>query len=238
MKIKSTHTIVVLSCVALATPSYGQHLQVAGISGSIHVARLHTGQQEFAMGQIAVDPQADQSNDETGNGVTAFGRWQVGKAGWYVQPEIGYASTLATPVGLTYNLAGSSFSGPYAGRRIRHVDARLLGGYQSGPLRLFAGPSVSRFLGKSTATAFSTNPVVQEAAAALDSRPSTIQVAIQAGAGISIWRLDLNARYEWGLTPYSQTIRFQQQTYYFNRKLQQLIVEVGFQLYKRPLQGY
>ncbi len=83
-----------------------------------------------------------------------------------------------------------------------------------------------------------TNGEVQAVTTALDADLSRVQAAVQAGAGISIWRLDVNARYEWGLTPYSQTIRFQQQTYYFNRKLQQLIVEVGFQLYKRPLQGY
>lgn len=234
MKKSFTYAIAFFALVSAALPSYGQHLQAAGISGSVNVARLHTGQQEFVVGQVSVDPQADQNNDETGNGITVFGRWQLGKAGWYAQPEIGYVSTLATPVGLTY----SSYSGPYAGSRIRHLDARLLGGYQSGPLRLFAGPSIGRFLSSPTATRDATDPIVKEVIEAIDAPPATVQVAIQAGTGISIWRLDLNARYEWGLTSYSQTIRLPQQTYYFNRKLQQLIVEVGFQLYKRPLQGY
>ena len=79
-----------------------------------------------------------------------------------------------------------------------------------------------------------TNAEVQAVATALDADLSRVQVAMQAGAGVSIWRLDVNARYEWGLTRYSNTVQFQQDSYFFGRTLQQLILEVGFQLYKRP----
>ena len=104
-------------------------------------------------------------------------------------------------------------------------------------MRLFAGPGVSYFLYNSKNRSFE-NPDVQAAAAALDAKPPRIQAVVQVGAGVSLWRLDLNARYEWGLTPYSRTISFNQETLYLNRNLQQLILEVGFQLYKRPLQSY
>ena len=217
--------------LCLAAPSYGQRLQTAGVSGSFHVARLHTSQREFRLGTITVDPQADQNNDETGNGVTLFGRWQMGRGGWYMQPELGYVSTLETPVGLIYSTGNLHHSG----RRIRHLDARLLGGYQSGPLRLFAGPSVGYFMRNSTGRTF-TNSEVQAVTAALDADLSRVQAAVQAGAGVSIWRLDVNARYECGLTRYSRTVQFQQDSYFFGRTLQQLILEVGFQVYKRPVQ--
>ncbi len=229
MKKTFIHAGISAFALCLAVPSYGQRLQAAGVSGSFHVARLHTGQREFQLGTVAIDPQADQNNDETGNGVTLFGRWQVGRGGWYAQPELGYVSTLETPVGLTYS--SGSFS--YSGRPIRHLDARLLGGYQSGPLRLFAGPSVGYFMRNSIYRNF-TNAEVQAVATALDADLSRVQVAMQAGAGVSIWRLDVNARYEWGLTRYSNTVQFQQDSYSFGRTLQQLILEVGFQLYKRP----
>ncbi|UOG74216.1 PorT family protein [Hymenobacter tibetensis] len=225
-----------LICLVLLLPKisgYGQHLQAVGVSGSFNIARLHSSTQEFRLGSVVINPQADQSNDETGNGPTVFGRWQVGQGGWYVQPELGHVSALETPVGLTY----SSGNFPYSSRRIRRVDIRLLGGYQSGPLRLFAGPSVGRYLRDSRTPNF-IDSNVQAAAEALDADRSSIQWAVQAGAGVSLWRLDVNARYEWGLTPYSRTVVFQQQAFHFNRNLQQLIMEVGFQLYKRPLQGY
>ncbi|HEX8428500.1 hypothetical protein [Hymenobacter sp.] len=232
-----TYGLPILSLLRLAsTAGYGQHLQAAGVSGSFNVARLHTGQREFKMGSVSIDPQVDQNNDETGNGITLFGRWQVGRSGWYTQPEVGYVSTLETPVGITYNLGAI----PYSNRRIRHLDARLLGGYQSGPLRLFAGPSVGYYLynnSNSYGGSF-TNADLREAAAALDVAPPRIQAAVQVGAGFSVRCFEVNARYEWWLTQYSTVISSQQQSYYLNRNLQQLILEVGFQLYKRPLQGY
>ncbi|WP_375435543.1 hypothetical protein [uncultured Hymenobacter sp.] len=236
MKTIVTYGIACLLLGSAASSSYGQQLQAAGISGSFNIARLHTGQREFKMGSVTIDPQADQNNDETGNGITLFGRWQLGRGGWYTQPEVGYVSTLETPVGITC----SSGSIPYSGRRIRHLDARLLGGYQSGPLRLFAGPIVGYYLYNSTNSsgASFTNSDLREAATALDAAPPRLQAAIQVGTGFSVWRLDVNARYEWWLTQYSTVVSLQQQTHYLNRNLQQVILEVGFQLYKRPLQAY
>lgn len=221
--------------IGLATPSHGQGLQAAGVSGTFNVARLRTGQPAFQLGSVTLDPLADQSNDETGNGVTLFGRWQVGRGGWYAQPELGYVSTLETPVRVTHSRGDF----PYAGRRIRHLDARLLAGYQAGPLRLFAGPGVGYFLRNAVNPDFSSDypdPEVRAVLAALDVPPPRLQASVQVGAGVSLWRLDLNARYEWGLTQYSRTITWQQESFYLNRNLQQLILEVGFQLYKRPAQ--
>nr|WP_243900437.1 outer membrane beta-barrel protein [Hymenobacter defluvii] len=216
-----------------ATTSYGQRLTAAGISGSFNIARLHTGQGAFQLGNVTVDPQFDQSNDETGNGITVFGRWQLGaRPGWYVQPELGYVSTLTTPVGLTY----SSGSGPYFGPRARHLDARLLGGYQAGPLRLFAGPTVGYFLhSKDYGTFSSQDAELQTALATLrESGPKRVQAAVQAGVGVNIWRFDLNARYEWGLSRYSRLYDTQLKTNYFTRKQQQLILEVGFRIFNNP----
>ena len=218
--------------LGLATAGHGQHLTAAGVSGSFNVARLHSQQGAFQLGTVTIDPQADQSNDETGNGVSVFGRWQLGRqTGWYVQPELGYVSTLATPVGLTY----SAGNGSYSGHRARHLDARLLGGYQAGALRLFAGPTVGYFLHNDNYGTFSTQDTeLQAALATLEtSGPQRWQAAVQAGAGVSVWRLDVNARYEWGLTRYSRLQDAPAGGYYFNRHLQQLILEVGFRIYNR-----
>ena len=219
--------------LSLGTAGYGQHLTAAGVSGSFNVARLYSGQGAFQLGTITIDPQADQSNDETGNGVSLFGRWQLGRqVGWYVQPELGYVSTLATPVGLAY----STGNGPYADYRVRHVDARLLGGYQAGPLRLFAGPTVGYFLHPTSNGTFAPQDADLQAALVTlqTAAPTRVQAAVQVGAGVSVWRLDLNARYEWGLTRYSRLYDSQSKSYFFNRNLQQLILEVGFRLYNRP----
>lgn len=220
--------------LGLVLPGQAQRLQALGVSGSFNVARLHTAQDAFQLGSVRIDPRRDRSNDETGNGVTLFGRWLVGTQGWYAQPELGYVSTLLTPVG--FESSRASFS--YSGGRNQRLDARLLAGYQSGPVRLFAGPGVGYQLPDLTDydRVFYPEPDVNEALDALQAHPPRLQPTVQVGAGVSLWRLDLNARYEWGLTPYSRSIRFQQGSYAFKRNLQQLILEVGFQIYRRPAQ--
>lgn len=230
---KATLLLSAALLLGLTVKTHAQHLTAAGISGSFNVARLYTGQGAFQLGSVTVDPQADQSNDETGNGISVFGRWQLGQTtGWYVQPELGYVSTLVTPVGLTYSVG----NGPYFSHRAQHLDARLLGGYQAGPLRLFAGPAVGYFLHNDTYGTFAPqNTDLQQALATLEATgPTRVQAAVQAGVGVNIWRLDLNARYEWGLTRYSRLYDPQVKSYYFNRNLQQLILEVGFRLINRP----
>jgi len=120
----------------------------------------------------------------------------------------------------------------YTSQRIRHLDTRLLVGYQAGPLRLFAGPTLGYHLRNSTDWRQFTDPDVQAVIEALAAPPSRVQAALQAGTGVSIWRLDINARYEWGLTQYRRTIRFQQQSHYLHQNLQQIILEVGYQFYR------
>ncbi|HEX8348915.1 MAG TPA: hypothetical protein VF598_03065 [Hymenobacter sp.] len=225
-----TYAAASIALLSLTTAtSHAQQLRALGVSGSFNVARLHTGQSEFQLGSVMVDPLFDQSNDETGNGVTLFGRWQLGHGGWYAQPELGYVSTLETPLNISYQRGSFSFA-PHD--RLRHFDVRLLAGYQSGPLRLFAGPSVGYFL-RFDPPSFP-DPEVQAVMQALHTPPTRVQAALQAGVGVSLWRLDVNARYEWGLTQYSRTVRFQQESRYLNRNLQQLILEVGFRFYNRP----
>ncbi|OUJ75493.1 hypothetical protein BXP70_05635 [Hymenobacter crusticola] len=155
----------------------------------------------------------------------AAGRW----GGWYAQPEIGYVSTLATPIGISYNLGSLQ----YAAQRIRHLDARLLAGYQSGPLRLFAGLSLGYHLRNTINNRQFTSSDVQAVADALAAPPARLQAALQAGVGVSLWRLDVNARYEWGLTQYRRTIQFQQQSHYLHQNLQQIILEVGYRFYRK-----
>ncbi|WP_324676268.1 outer membrane beta-barrel protein [Hymenobacter sp. GOD-10R] len=222
-------TTAALFLLGLASTAQSQQLQALGVSGSFNIARLHSGQSAYKLGAVTIDPQFDQSNDETGNGITLFGRWQVGRGGWYAQPEVGYVSTLATPIGIAYDRG--SFS--YASQQIRHLDARLLAGYQAGPLRLFAGPSLGYHL-RNTDRYQDTNPDVQAVVDALAEPPARVQAALQAGTGVSIWRLDINARYEWGLTQYRRTIQFQQQQHYLHQNLQQIILEVGYRFYRAP----
>jgi len=226
---KTFTTAAALLLLGMASSAQGQQLQTFGISGSFNIARLHSRQGAYQLGAVTINPQSDQSNDETGNGITLFGRWQVGRGGWYVQPEVGYASTLATPIEIVYNLGSLS----YASQRVRHLDVRLLAGYQAGPLRLFAGPSLGYHLRNTVDNRVFTNPDVQEITDALAAPPTHVQAALQAGTGVSFWRLDINARYEWGLTQYRRTIQFQQQEHYLHQNLQQIILEVGYRFYNK-----
>ncbi|MGY2132275.1 outer membrane beta-barrel protein [Hymenobacter sp. HD11105] len=227
-------TINILAAVGLcwlAVPSHAQQLQAAGISGGFNIARLNSDRAAFRFNSILVDPLADQSNDETGNSITLFGRWKLGRSGWYLQPEVGYMSALETPV----NLSNATGTFPYSNSRIRRLDARLLAGYQSGPLRLFAGPSVGYYLYNSRDFT-SPDPELQAAMNALNAKPDRLQAAVQVGAGVTLGRVDLNVRYEWSLSPYKQSFPTSgsDNSPYLTRRLQQLILEAGIQLYKRP----
>lgn len=226
---KKINTLVGIALLfGVATTSYAQRLTAAGVSGSFNVARLHTGQGTFQLGNVTVDPKFDQSNDETGNGINVFGRWQLGRTtGWYVQPELGYVSTLATPVLLSHGSGNES----YFGQRVRHLDARLLGGYQAGPLRLFAGPVVGYFLRQKNDYNSQSDDLSSAIATLNAAGPTRVQAAIQAGVGVSLWRVDVNARYEWSLTRYGRLYDNQLKTNYLTQNLQQLILEVGFRIY-------
>ncbi|MBC6605610.1 PorT family protein [Hymenobacter sp. BT188] len=228
MKRIAFSSIAALGLHCFATPAYAQQLQAAGISAGFNVARLKADRYAFRYNSVLIDPFADQSNDETGNSITLFGRWKIGQTGWYVQPELGYMSTLETPV----LLSNATTSFPYSNSRIRRLDARLLGGYQSGPLRLFAGPSIGYYLYNSR-NFTSPDPEVQAVMSALDANPKRWQASVQAGAGVTLGRVDLNVRYEWGLSPYKESFPAPGESAFMTRKLQQLVLEGGFQLYKR-----
>ncbi|QIL75109.1 PorT family protein [Hymenobacter sp. HDW8] len=221
-------SLAALGLYCFATPTYAQQLQAAGISAGFNIARLKADRYAFRYNSILIDPLADQSNDETGNSITLFGRWKIGQTGWYLQPELGYMSALETPILLSN--ASSAF--PYSNSRIRRLDARLLGGYQSGPLRLFAGPSIGYYLFNSR-NFTSPDPELQAAMSALDANPKRWQASVQAGAGVTLGRLDLNVRYEWGLSPYKQSFPAPGESPFLTRRMQQLVLEGGFQLYRR-----
>jgi hypothetical protein len=169
-------SLAVLGLCWLAVPSYAQQLQAAGISSAFNIARLNSDRTAFRFNSITVDPLADQTNDETGNSITLFGRWKLGQSGWYLQPEVGYMSALETPV----NLSNATGTFSYSDSRIRRLDARLLAGYQSGLLRLFAGPSVGYYLYNSRGFT-SPDPELQAAMNALNTRPDRLQAAVQVG---------------------------------------------------------
>ncbi len=91
-------SLAALGLYCFATPTYAQQLQAAGISAGFNIARLKADRYAFRYNSILIDPLADQSNDETGNSITLFGRWKIGQTGWYLQPELGYMSALETPI--------------------------------------------------------------------------------------------------------------------------------------------
>nr|WP_240731684.1 hypothetical protein [Hymenobacter radiodurans] len=68
---------------------------------------------------------------------------------------------------------------------------------------------------------------------ALDANPKRWQASVQAGAGVTLGRLDLNVRYEWGLSPYKQSFPAPGEFPFLTRRMQQLVLEGGFQLYRR-----
>ena len=58
-----------------------------------------------------------------------------------------------------------------------------------------------------------------------------VQLLAQGGVGTTLWRFDVNARYEHSLTPYTRKLTYAGQQYAYRQSTSQVILNLGFLLY-------
>ena len=159
----------------------------------LRATRLNNGSPVLAGGQAVVDFFQENESRRTGfvGGVYA----RLGSK-LYLQPEV-----LVSAKGGSFDLVRSGLTTQRIDFRTTTIDIPLMIGYKLGPLRLNAGPLASLPIAESRSlrdavSQYTTQPVGQ-----------TYQQAIfgyQAGVGLSLLGVQLDVRYEGGLSDLSR----------------------------------
>ncbi|MDJ0366129.1 hypothetical protein QMK33_13285 [Hymenobacter sp. H14-R3] len=220
--------------------SNAQHLEGFGLSGSLNVTQTPaTPEGIYLAPDYAIATNGDRSKyDETGYRLAAFGRWGIGRAGFFVQPEVGYTATQGQCYLVLYDLQNTTGLGAswfVFGHDIRRWEVSALAGLHLGRRGYVTlGPVVARNQREALLTE---TPGAYPASAKLYNSLSqsviTWQTLAQLGIGITVGRFDFNARLEQSLTPYTRRLTFDGTTYGYKQQIRQGLLTAGFLLYKR-----
>lgn len=194
-----------LLLILLFVPSISVAQLAFGVKIGANFSRLNTsalktprltgpgGTPVISGGQTVYDFFQDNSANTTGFVGGAFVRIG-GKV--YLQPEV-----LVSSKGGSFDLVKSGQATQQVDVRLTTLDVPVLIGYKLGPLRLNAGPMASLTIGtnqslKNALNQYTTQPIAE-----------TFKQAVfgyQAGVGLSLLGLQLDARYEGSLSDLSQ----------------------------------
>jgi hypothetical protein len=155
--------------------------------------RLSGGNPVLSGGQVVYD--FFQNNSKSTTGIVGGAFLRIGRK-LFIQPEL-----LISSKGGTFDLVKSGLATQQVNVRLTTIDVPFLIGYKLGPLRLNAGPLASLTIGtdqsiKDALNQYSKQPISQTYKQAV--------FGYQAGVGISLFGLQLDARYEGNLSDLSQ----------------------------------
>ncbi len=228
-----------LSLLTIPLASQAQHLETVGFSSSLNVTQTPASPDGIYLApDYAIATNGDGSKyDETGYRLAAFARWQVGPAGFFVQPEIGYTSTMGQRYLVLYDLQNTTGLGAswfIYGHDIRRWETSALAGLHVGRRGYITlGPVVAVNQREPLlAEPVGTYPASAKIYNALSQSVITCQALAQLGIGITWGRFDFNARLEHSLTPYTRKFIFDGNAYRYTQHIRQGLLTVGFLLYK------
>lgn len=137
---------------------------------------------------------------------------------FFLQPEVYFNSTSAD---YELNSFGgtSNFVNEIRTEKFQNLDIPLLVGVKLGPLRLSAGPEAHVFL-NSSSELLDINGYEQKF--------EEFSYSWLAGAGLELWNITLDARYEGNFTRYGDHITFFNRDYNFADKPNRWIFTLGF----------
>ncbi len=192
-----------------------QRLEAVGVAASFNVAQTWVRQSRISAAEFTLRTDTDGSRlDDTGNRFSAYARVGVGAGRFFVQPELAYSSVLGQDISVGFRQRPDSPGDDNIStfkHRLRRLEAAPLAGWRFGQnAYLLAGPVVVVNLHERSG---SPDTRSGELAAGLNGSVERVQLAAQAGIGVKLWRLDLNARFEHSLTPYTKAFLLDNQRY-------------------------
>ena len=233
--------LISLLLLSLLAPlaSQAQHLEAVGLSGSLNVTQTPaTTDGIYLAPDYAIATNSDGSKyDETGYRLAAFARLQVGQAGFFVQPEVGYTSSQGQRHKVLYDLQnpyGLGASWFIYGHDVRRWEVAALAGLHLGRRGYVTlGPVVAANQHEPRlAEPANAYPASAKIDNALSQSVITWQALAQVGVGITCGRFDFSARLEHSLTPYTRQLVFNGNVYGYRQHLRQGLLTAGILLYK------
>jgi hypothetical protein len=140
---------------------------------------------------------------------------QVGLGNFFFQPELIFNSNT-----VDYRIEDLASGGPDEIRdeNFQYLDLPFIVGFRTGPVRIGAGPVGHLFL-SSTSDLFDFQ--------GYDQNFDELTIGWQAGIGIDLWKLHIDARYEGNFTEFGNHIIFYGNQYSFDTTPSKLIASVG-----------
>jgi len=231
-----SYLALVLALAGCSLPAAGQHLEAAGAAVSLNVTQTPAAPYRIDMGSYVLATNEDHSHyDEIGYRLAAYGRWQLGRTQFFVQPEVAYTSTQGQAYLVLYD-----FNSPFGpsfftfSHQIRRWEVAALGGLHTGPRTyILLGPVLAFNQREALLPVKPGFPASEAIFNSLFQSVEPVQALAQVGVGLLLGRFDFNLRVEQSLTPYTRQFAFDGTTYRYKQQIRQGLFTAGFLLYKR-----
>ena len=222
-----------LAILALGLPVHAQQLEALLASSSLNVTQTRATAPVIPMGPVyTLLTDEDRSRtDDIGYRLALAARWQLGKAGFFVQPELAFTNTRGQTYFINhYRVPQFPDRDNFSHRIHRWELAMLVGKHTSRHTYVLAGPvlALNQRQTQSTAAPGSVGAVYNS----LFQTVEPVQLLLQAGVGLAVGRFDFNLRLEQSLTPYTRRGTFEGNSYGYEQQIRQGLFTAGFLLYK------
>lgn len=223
---------------SLPRTARAQGLEALSLSSSLLVTQTTVRPYTIAMPPFyTLDTRADGGRyDDIGYRLAAAGRWRLGQAGLFVQPEVAYLSTTGQYIGVGYvvpNLLGWTPYFTFSHQIRRWELAPLVGWHTTRHSYILAGPLLALNLREADIPERPGYPASGAIYNSLNRSVEPMQLAAQVGIGYLLGRFDFSLRLEQSLTPYTRRFTFEGNTYGYEQQIRQGLFTAGFLLYKR-----
>lgn len=227
--------LLLLLLIPLA--SHAQQLEALVASSSLNVTQTRATAPVIPMGPVyTLLTDEDRSRtDDIGYRLALAARWQLGRAGFFVQPELAFTNTRGQTYFINYYRVPQFPDRDNFSHRIHRWEAvGLVGKHTSRHTYVLAGPvlALNQRQTQSTAAPGSIGAVYNS----LFQTVEPVQLLVQAGVGFLAGRFDFNLRLEQSLTPYTRRGTFEGTTYGYEQQVRQGLFTAGFLLYRRRAQ--
>jgi hypothetical protein len=224
-----------LTLLLLSPGVQAQRLEAVGVGYHFTLGQTWVREPFIQAGDFMIETAADNSRgDDAGDRLSAFARFGLGTGKLFVQPELAYTSVLGNQPRVSYYSARTA---PYPEvvqylyPRLRRFEVAALAGWHlSKRLRVLAGP-VLGLNQRQSSDGFA--PLFQPLYESMFAGTKPVQLLGQAGLGVQLWRLELSARYEHSLTPYTQSFTYQQRSYDYRQHTSQFMFGLALLVYDR-----
>ena len=182
----------------------------AGIKGGVTTYNLELGDFLITNGAAASDFGLAVKDAKFGY---QFGLWARLGRGIHLQPEVLFSTN---KVEYVIQDGGDTFLGE---ETYANIDVPVLVGLKLGPLRAQAGPVARFFLGS--------DEELSNVIEGFTADHQRLKVGYQAGIGLSLWKLQLDLRYEGSLRHFGDNISIAGQSFGLDNKAGRVLATVG-----------